>query len=35
MDRIEALGSQLSKITMYDIKTAYNQVRPGRLLLHS
>ncbi|KAG8693706.1 Epsin-3, clathrin recruitment and traffic between the Golgi and endosome [Ceratobasidium sp. 395] len=26
MDRIEALGSQLSQITMYDIKSMYNQV---------
>jgi epsin len=26
MDRLEALGSQLSKITIYDIKSAYNQV---------
>lgn len=32
MDRLEALGSQLSKITVYDIKTAYNQVS-HRLLL--
>lgn len=27
MDRLEALGSQLSKITMYDIKSAYNQAK--------
>jgi len=27
MDRLESLGSQLSQITMYDIKTMYNQVR--------
>lgn len=26
MDRIEALGNQLSQITMYDIKSMYNQV---------
>lgn len=26
MDRLEALGSQLSQITMYDIKSMYNQV---------
>ncbi|KIM29942.1 hypothetical protein M408DRAFT_328395 [Serendipita vermifera MAFF 305830] len=27
MDRLESLGSQLSKITMYDIKSAYNQAK--------
>lgn len=27
MDRIEALGSTLSQITMYDIKSMYNQVK--------
>jgi hypothetical protein len=29
MDRLEALGSTLSQITMYDIKSMYNQVRLG------
>jgi hypothetical protein len=28
MDRLEALGSALSQVTMYDIKSMYNQVRP-------
>lgn len=27
MDRLEALGSTLSQITLYDIKSMYNQVR--------
>ena len=27
MDRIESLGNTLSNITLYDIKTMYNQVR--------
>ena len=27
MDKIEALGGALSQITMYDIKSYYNQVR--------
>jgi len=27
MDRLESLGNQLSQITMYDIKSMYNQVR--------
>jgi hypothetical protein len=27
MDRLESLGTQLSQITMYDIKSYYNQVR--------
>ncbi|KAG8703653.1 Epsin-3, clathrin recruitment and traffic between the Golgi and endosome [Ceratobasidium sp. 394] len=27
MDRIEALGNQLSQITMYDIKSMYNQAK--------
>ena len=27
MDRIESLGNALSQITMYDIKSMYNQVR--------
>lgn len=27
MDKIESLGNQLSQITMYDIKSMYNQVR--------
>lgn len=26
MDRIEALGNQISQISMYDIKSMYNQV---------
>lgn len=26
MDRLEALGATLSQITLYDIKSAYNQV---------
>ena len=26
MDRLEALGNQLSQITMYDIKSMYTQV---------
>jgi hypothetical protein len=26
MDRLEALGSALSQVTMYDIKSMYNQV---------
>jgi hypothetical protein len=28
MDRLEALGTTLSQMTMYDIKSMYNQVRP-------
>lgn len=27
MERLEAIGSTLSQITMYDIKTMYNQVK--------
>jgi hypothetical protein len=27
MDRLESLGSTLSQITMYDIKSMYNQVQ--------
>ena len=27
MDRLEALGNTLSQITLYDIKSVYNQVR--------
>ncbi|KAH0585986.1 hypothetical protein H2248_007270 [Termitomyces sp. 'cryptogamus'] len=27
MDRLEALGQSLSQITMYDIKSAYNQAK--------
>lgn len=27
MDRLESLGSTLSQITLYDIKSMYNQVR--------
>ena len=27
MDRLESLGNTLSQITMYDIKSMYNQVR--------
>lgn len=27
MDRLESLGNALSQITMYDIKSVYNQVR--------
>lgn len=27
MDRLESLGSQISQLTMYDIKSYYNQVR--------
>ena len=27
MDRLEALGNSLSQITLYDIKSVYNQVR--------
>ncbi|KAG8874578.1 Epsin-3, clathrin recruitment and traffic between the Golgi and endosome [Serendipita sp. 407] len=27
MDRLESLGNQLSKITMYDIKSAYVQAK--------
>ncbi len=27
MDRIESLAGQLSQITMYDVKSMYNQVR--------
>lgn len=26
MDRLESLGNQLSQLTMYDLKAAYNQV---------
>jgi hypothetical protein len=33
MDRIESLGATLSQITMYDIKSVYNQV--GHILLHA
>ncbi len=29
MDRLESLGTTLSQITMYDIKTMYNQVSCG------
>jgi len=32
MERIEALGQQLSQITMYDIKSVYNQVIVPHLL---
>jgi epsin len=32
MDRLETLGTTLSQITMYDIKSAYNQV--GHIILH-
>ena len=31
MDRLESLGNALSNITMYDIKSMYNQVSPGRV----
>ena len=27
MDKLESLGQQLSQVTMYDIKSYYNQVR--------
>lgn len=27
MDRLESLGNSLSQITLYDIKSMYNQVR--------
>ena len=27
MDRLEALGNTLSQVTLYDIKSMYNQVR--------
>ena len=27
MDRLESLGSTISNITLYDIKSMYNQVR--------
>jgi epsin len=27
MDRLESLGNTLSQITLYDIKSVYNQVR--------
>lgn len=27
MDRLESIGSTLSNLTMYDIKSMYNQVR--------
>ena len=27
MDRLESLGNSLSNLTMYDIKSMYNQVR--------
>ena len=30
MDRLESLGNALSQITMYDIKSMYNQVRKDR-----
>ena len=32
MDRLNALGTQLSQITMYDVKSMYNQVRLYSLL---
>lgn len=32
MDRLGELGSQLSQLTMYDIKSYYNQVRPPAML---
>lgn len=32
MDRLEALGNTLSQLTMYDVKSAYNQVRRVRAL---
>lgn len=34
MDKIEALGNTLSQITMYDIKSMYNQVRSSTQLSH-
>ena len=33
MDALEKLGNQLSQVTMYDIKSYYNQVRVGRTFL--
>jgi hypothetical protein len=33
MDRLESLGSTLSQITMYDIKSMYNQVSTRSPLL--
>ncbi len=32
MDRLESLGNTLSNITLYDIKSMYNQVRLISLL---
>jgi hypothetical protein len=31
MDRLSALGETLSQMTMYDVKSMYNQVRLERL----
>ena len=33
MDRLESLGNALSNITMYDIKSMYNQVRSPTICL--
>ena len=35
MDALEKLGNQLSQVTMYDIKSYYNQVRVSRTMLLS
>ncbi|RDX48886.1 ENTH-domain-containing protein [Lentinus brumalis] len=34
MDRIESLGTALSQITMYDIKSMYNQVRAKNVVFN-
>lgn len=34
MDRLESLSSTLSQITMYDIKSMYNQVRGEGARIH-